>query len=283
MDIAIVSSTKDKASTNIKNNLINNFSFHNLEQEFNGNWVYKLNNKNGDIKLYTINSELIKADDLDRGITADIFLFISRHKAKEDRASLTCHPIGNFGKAENGGKENVLCISPSTFLKTIISELAKNAQGSGYEATVEATHHGPFMEKPLLFVELGSSEKYWDDKNGGSIAAKSIINAIEKCIEQSNYADSCESVFVIGGNHYNYAANKILLRSNFSVGHICSKHNLAELGANLIKGAMEKTLPNSKFALLDWKGLGKEKHRILNILKENKIEYKKNDKFLSEF
>ena len=42
---------------------------------------------------------------------------------------------------------------------------------------------------------------------------------------------------------------------------------------------MEKTYPKANFILLDWKGLGKEKQRILEILEKNNIKYERNDKF----
>ena len=88
-----------------------------------------------------------------------------------------------------------------------------------------------------------------------------------------------ESVFVIGGSHYNHVANKVMLKSKFAVGHICAKHNLENLDESLIKVAMEKIIPKPKFVLLDWKGLGKEKQRILDILEANNIEYRRSDKF----
>ena len=226
--------------------------------------LLKINNK---LKLYTINSELIFTDDLDKKIDADLFIFISKHRAQEDRASLTCHAIGNFGKAKHGGKEKTLCVSHSIFLKNIFIELNNNVK-EPYEVTLEATHHGPYMEKPVLFVELGSDEKYWKDKEGGNIVAKSLINALSK---ESNY----ENVFVIGGGHYSHVGNKAMLNSNLAVGHICVKYNLQDLNENLTKEAMEKC--KAKFILLDWKGLGKEKARIMEILEKNNIPYKRSD------
>jgi D-aminoacyl-tRNA deacylase len=205
------------------------------------------------------------------------------------------HAIGNFGKAEFGGREKTLCIAPSVYLKNIFNELSKNAQDSDYEASIEATHHGPYLEKPVLFVEIGSSEKEWIDENAGNIIAKSIINIIKKDNnifneknliinnesmkkinndENNNY----ESVFVIGGSHYNHVANKVMLKTDLAVGHICAKYNLENLDESLIKEAMEKTIPKAKFVLLDWKGLGKEKQRVVGILEKNNIEYKRSDK-----
>lgn len=287
MNIAIISYSKDKASINIKENLVNNFDFNELDEKFDNNNIFQTTIDNDIIKLYTINSEHIYTDGLDRKIDADLFIFISKHSAVEGRPSLTCHPIGNFGKAEKGGREKTLCTAPSFFLKNILNELNKNSDDADYDVTMEATHHGPFLEKPILFVEIGSSEKEWEDQNAGSIIAKSLISTIKN---NSNDNDSInknfneknnnyESVFVIGGSHYNHVATKAMLKTNFGVGHICAKYNLENLDESLIKQAMKKTIPEARFVLLDWKGLGKEKKGIVDILERSNIEYRRSDKF----
>ena len=97
-------------------------------------------------------------------------------------------------------------------------------------------------------------------------------------INKTSIENRYESVFVIGGSHYNHVANKAMLQSNLAVGHICAKYNLGNLDENMIKQAMKKIIPNPKFALVDWKGLGKEKQRILEILDKNNIEHRRSDK-----
>lgn len=299
MGIAIVSSSKDKAGMNIKESLINNFGFNKIEEKFGNNDIFQCAIKGKAIKLYTIGYELIHAENIDKDISADLFIFISKHVSQENHASLTCHPIGNFGKAEHGGKEKALCIAPAVYLKNILNELSKNAKGSDFDVTMESTHHGPFLEKPVLFVEIGSTEKEWVDKNAGNIIAKSVIGAINKYDGDNKSAlfsnqssqdnslnnrlninenKSYESVFIIGGSHYNHVANRAMLESNLAVGHICTKYNLENIDETLIKSAMEKIIPKPKFVLLDWKGLGKEKGRIIEILERNNIKYKRGDK-----
>ena len=273
MQIALISSTQDTASANIKERLLENYEFVKTEMKFDGNEVYGCLANDGDIKIYTINTPLITRDDLDKKIDADVFLFISRHRADGGRASLTVHPIGNFGKAGAGGKDGQLGISNPEYLKKILKELAKNTEGSGYEATVESTHHGPYMEKPALFVELGSNEKYWEDKEGAKIVAKSLMEALEA--KNNNY----EAVFVVGGSHYSHVANKVMLNTDYAVGHICPRHNFENLNMETLKQAMERSVPKAKLVLLDWKGLGKEKQRILEMLEKNNIRYKRSDKF----
>jgi len=277
MNIAIISSTKDLASLNIREALLDNLDFEKSDSQYDGNNIYesKINNKN--VKLYTINSDLINKENIDGEIDADLFLFVSKHRAKEERKTLTVHPIGNFGRAEFGGKERELCICPAAFFKSLFNSLIKHSENSGYEVTVEATHHGPYLEKPVLFIEVGSTEKEWRDKSAAIIAAKSIIGSL---IEINDGIKDMKSFFVVGGGHYNHIANKLMTNDGFLAGHICGKYNLEILDLKLIREAMEKTMPKVDSVLLDWKGMGKEKQRVVNILEENNIKYIRSDKLL---
>ncbi len=271
MKIALISSTQDPASENIKAQLLKNYSFETSSELFDSNAILKTTINKKEITLYTINSSLIHAEDIDYKIEADVFVFLSKHRAEEGRASVTLHPIGNFGKAEFGGKDQSLCACPSALLKDIFIELKKNIENTRYEATLEATHHGPFIEKPVLFLELGSTEEHWHDGEGALIVAKSLLSALEK--EEKKY----ESVIVLGGTHYGHVPNKAMLETEYSVGHICPKYNFSNLSEQLLLEMVEKTEPKPSFVLLDWKGLGSEKQKIVEMLEKNKIEYKRSD------
>lgn len=302
MQTAIIASKKDIAGMNIRDSMLNLFNFKEIEDKFDDNPVFELEEDN-EIKLYTTESVQIHAENIDKKIQADLFIFTSRHSAVSGLKTLSCHPIGNFGKAEFGGKENKLCIAPANFQKKALIELNKHGTEIEHEVTLEATHHGPYVEKPMMFVELGSNEDNWKNKEAANIIAKTIIKIL---IENNDYerlsfhksttngktnlekmqgdkfSEHFDSVFVIGGSHYNHVANKVMLKSNYAVGHICAKYNLENLNETLIEEAMEKTMPKAKFVLLDWKGLGKEKQRILKILEENNIKYERSDKFFKQ-
>jgi len=273
MNIAIISSTKDPASVNIKKALLKEYEFVIVEDKFEDNDVYGYLVGDKDIKLYTIDSELITTEDLDKKIEADMFIFISKHRAKDDRAVFTCHPIGNFTEAKMGGKDKALVSIPIFYFKEISNNLNENSESIDYGFNAEATHHGPFLEKPSLFVEIGSTKRQWSDRKAAHLAAKSVLESLEKENKK------LETYAVVGGMHYNYNANKLLLRSDFGVGHICPKYNFEFLDNSMIKQLLEKS--RTKKVLLDWKGLGKEKQRILELLERNKIKYERSDKFFS--
>ena len=272
MRIAIVSSSKDPVGINIRSNLTDLFDFKELNENFDGNPIFENQNiKNKTIKLYLINDELIFAENLDKRISADIFIFASKHRSKENTPSFAVHPIGNWANSCFGGKENTLCFSSAVLLKNIFIELNKIDNKNNYELTMEATHHGPYIEEPAVFVEIGSTEKEWNDKKNGEIIAKIIMNGIKN--ENKNY----KIAIGIGGPHYCNNFNKIILRTDIAVSHICPKYYLDKLDESLIKHSIEKTKEKVDFVLLDWKGLGKEKQRIVEMLKNLGLECKRSD------
>lgn len=134
---------------------------------------------------------------------------------------------------------------------------------------------GNYIEKPAVFIEIGSTINEWQDKNSGKIIAKAIIQGLL----DTNYQSSI-SAFGIGGQHYPSTFNKILLRTNYAIGHICPKYNLEFLDEEMIIQAMNKIIPKAELVILDWKGIGKEKQRIIDLLEKLKIKYERSDKIL---
>ena len=264
---AIIASSKDTAGTNIRNNLIELFDFEKINEKFDDNDVYQ--NKN--IKLYLTNDELVYSENIDKKIDADILIFASKHRSKENTPSFAAHAIGNWNEARLGGKEKHLCPSSAVLLKNLFVELNEIAKETNYEITLEATHHGPYVEKPAVFVEIGSTENEWNKKQNEEIVAKTIMDAIKN--ENKNY----KIAIGIGGSHYCSNFNKSLLRTDIALSHICPKYALQDLDEELINQAIEKTYEKIDFILLDWKGLGAEKQRIAEMLKNLSLEFKRTD------
>ncbi|MEK6892193.1 MAG: D-aminoacyl-tRNA deacylase [Nanoarchaeota archaeon] len=275
--IAIIASSKDHAGVNIRNNLLELFDFRKLNDKFDDNGVFqceKIHNKT--ISLYLTNNELIHSENIDKQIDADIFIFASKHRSKENTLAFTVHGIGNWNSAEMGGYEKKLCPSSAILMKNIFLELNKNAKHTTYEITMEATHHGPYIEKPAVFVEMGSTEKEWKDKTNGEIIAKTIMSSLEN--EKKDY----KIAVGIGGNHYCANFNKIMLRSDVALSYVCPKYALQNLNEDLIQQSLQKTIEKVDFAVLDWKGLGTEKKRIVEMLDKLSVKMERTDKILKD-
>ncbi|QQG38615.1 MAG: D-aminoacyl-tRNA deacylase [Candidatus Woesearchaeota archaeon] len=251
MKTCIVVSTTNKASMNIYENL----KRYNLK-----NVIFHLSEK-----------EIIDFEDLDKEVDADLFIFASSHKSESNKKSLCIHYPGNWNKNEMGGKERQLIITNSSVFKEGFVELNKLAKGLDYEVSTEADHHGPYLEKPAIFVEVGSTEKEYEDKKAGDVLAKVIAKMISNDKEY-------DTVMVFGGLHYNMTANKLLLNTNYAVSHICPKYRLEDLDEEIVKQALEKSVEKISFVVLDWKGLGKAKDKVLDILNKLSIKYERYDK-----
>ncbi|MEM2934767.1 MAG: D-aminoacyl-tRNA deacylase, partial [Candidatus Thermoplasmatota archaeon] len=116
-----------------------------------------------ELLLYFIDDLHIYHDNIDKEIEAigykvDTLVFASRHASLQNRKTLSVHAIGNFGVAEYGGKDGKL-IGCNPFLMLSALKILKEKNLENYEVCYEATHHGPYLEKPSFFIEVGSTKR----------------------------------------------------------------------------------------------------------------------------
>jgi D-aminoacyl-tRNA deacylase len=268
MHIAIIVSKLDPAGLNIKEHLLKSARFEESGQ-YEGNIVYELN----DAKLYTVNKESIHNEDIDKKISADLFIFATKHQSASGIHSLSVHAPGNWDEAEYGGATRKLCVAPASYLKEALQRLEKLAEGMHYEIIQECTHHGPYLGKPCFFIEIGSSNLEWINPEAGKVIAKVILDLIE------NPPKQYEAIFGIGGLHHTPNFKKIVIDSEYALGHVCPKYMIECLDKQMILQAIEKTQEKIKFAVLDWKGLAGEKESTVQMLNELKLDWKKTKDF----
>ncbi len=187
------------------------------------------------------------------------------------RKNICIHTPGNWSKAEFGGKDKTLCISPANYIKEAFLYLQKNNK-TDYEITLEVDHHGPYLTKPCFFIEIGSSEKQWIDPAPAKLIASTLKFLFNKKIKDY------ETAIGLGGMHYCNNFNKIESSTNIAFSHICPKYYLSNLNENLLQEAVNKSLPKPKFIILDYKGLGKEKNKIKDLLNNFNLEILRADK-----
>lgn len=217
------------------------------------------------IPFTEVEQRSIFCEHLDEKIEGDILIFATTHRSVQGVQSLAVHFPGNFGKADLGGKERKLCIAPASLLKELYLGLKKRYSG---EVTIEATHHGPFLKKPTVFIEIGSNEENWKDPVLGKIVADTLHEVLGR---EQKY----RTVVVLGGGHYSLEVNKILTDTEYAVGHFCPKHNLVYLDEEMLLQMYEKNVEKVECFALDWKGMGGEKERIISLLEKLKLPYKK--------
>ena len=270
MKYSIIVSVKDLAGMNIKERLLECFDFTELEDKFNDYPVYKLNN----IFLYTINKDTVNYENLENEIKSDFFIFATRHQSVSGEKTLSVHVPGNYSIAEFGGYDKELCTCPANLIKQAFINLNKLSKETDYKVTLEATHHGPLIRKPVIFIEIGSKEEQWKNKKAGNIIAKTIIKTINQ--EEKSY----ETAIGFGGSHYCSGFNKIELNSNIALSHICPKYTVDSLEKEMIQKMIKATYEKIDFALIDWKGLnGQGRSKIINLLEKLNISWKKTKEF----
>ncbi len=264
----IVASKKDSAGINITTQL----------SQFRKNPVLSAMNKDASsFDFYLVDEEIIYTEnlDLEKINNYDFIIFASKHKSEKNEKTLSVHAPGNWREAELGGKRGEVSRTSALFQKQIFEKLKANAKLHSlrdYKITLECTHHGPLIDKPCIFIEIGSTETEWNDRRAAFIVAVTIRDIIQG-FKENQYN---EVAIGIGGPHYCPNFNKIQLKSNIAISHIIPWYVLP-LNEEMVKQAIEKTVEEVDFALLDWKGLGnaEERQRIIQILNKLYLRYKK--------
>lgn len=231
----------------------------------------------GDFNFYLIDKEIILTEnlDLEKINQHDFIIFASKHKSEKKEKSLSVHAPGNWRLAEFGGVKEKVCKSSAQFQKQLFEKIQENYDKyhmKEYKLTLEATHHGPLIDKPCVFVEIGSTENEWKDRKAGFVIARAISETL-KSFKENQYN---ETAIAIGGPHYCPNFNKIQLNSNIAISHIIPQYALP-LTEEMVKEARDKTEEEVDFVLLDWKGLGNSEKRqeVLDILSKLYINHKK--------
>lgn len=252
MRIVILCSKGDEASVNIHSFLIK---------------LIKLQMGAHEVSLHLMDTESIYMEHVDKELSCDMIIFPTKHQSKSRIHSLSVHTQGNWGTAEIGGKSGELGISPACWLKAAMKLLSKKAENLHYEDIQECTHHGPYLDVPSFFIEIGSSLEEWRNPKAGKMIAETIVELLEMNIPM------CKTAVGVGGLHHTPNFKKIILDSNIAIGHVCPKYNLEHFDEKMLLQAMNKTFPKAELVIVDWKGLGEHKERIKKILEKAGVEW----------
>lgn len=264
----IVASKKDKAGINITTRL----------SQFRENPLVSTIRQESGFDFYLVDDEIIYNQNLnmERINKYDFIIFASKHSSEQKEKTLSIHAPGNWRKAELGGEDGKVSRTSAIFQKQLFEKLIENTKqynlDKDYKVTLEATHHGPSINKPCIFIEIGATETEWNDRRAGFVVAKTIDDAI-KGYKENPYN---EVAIAIGGPHYCPSFNRIQSNSNVAISHVIPRYVLP-LSEEMIKEAIQKTDEEVDFVLLDWKGIGNtnERQRIIEILDRWYLQYKK--------
>ncbi len=176
-------------------------------------------------------------------IESDYAVVLSPHRSRTAGKMITAHFPGNWGTAEMGGKDRTLNIAYASRIKEFIKSAARLAEGSGWPVCMEADHHGPTPVKPIIFVEIGSSENEWASREAAGIVAKATADMLKSTA-------TYESVFGVGGGHYAKEFTQLMLKSGLAVGHILPKYSIDGIDYGLFLQAIKKSVEKTSSVVL---------------------------------
>jgi len=219
----LVATRTDPASLNIASQLLGKHKWKCLESKRNEcmSIVSASGNK---VFLWLVNEPLLQLNNPNMLFLADLtcadetkevqycvneVVFLSRHVASSGTLSLTVHPIGIPWLLDNtlSGGIPGKCSPPnrriSSIFRSILHETKFRSFENKFQVTLEATHHGPYVDLPACFVEIGSSENEWSDTDAGNILADCLAEELElEKQRESLETDTNIVVISIGGGHY---------------------------------------------------------------------------------
>ncbi|MCI4373682.1 MAG: D-aminoacyl-tRNA deacylase [Thermoplasmata archaeon] len=157
-------------------------------------------------------------------------VFPSIHRSESNVPCLTVHPLGNTGDtAEVGGRPRVLTPTDPRRMASALRSLAERGAAIGLSATFEATHHGPELQLPAMFVEIGYGTEPGPPPSAVRVLADVIPNLDD--------ASSDRVALAVGGGHYAPHFTDLVLKRQWAFGHIISRHSLATLNPEMARSA----------------------------------------------
>jgi len=232
MTVLIIASSEDPASTNIKNSLLEQTTWeeHGTFYDFPIFRHVSMNN----LVIVTIPDKKIRHENIDievheqLHIDPKIAIFLSRHRSKMGEPTLTVHPIGNFADAEFGGQPKTLVPCAPRMMTHLLRLIKKNLQPTDldYKVCYEVTHHGPFLKVPSLFVEVGSTEIQWQQKEPASIIATSLLELLTTYQYEDEFPKEIPVLLGIGGGHYAPRFTDVVFQKNAAFGHMIPSYHI---------------------------------------------------------
>jgi D-aminoacyl-tRNA deacylase len=208
--------------------------------------------------MVTINEHHLDVDDIDKRAMTELGLpppstviYLSRHRSESGLRTLTVHPIGCYGKADFGGKDGTLVLSspgPMTLALRLVYERTL-ARGLEFKVSFETTHHGPYLETPTFYIEIGSEEKAWAEVPPAEVLASVVLDVIK-----AGSGDKDPIAIGVGGGHYTPRFTDLARKKRISFGHMVPGYALEKASEESLAQAFKKT-PGARFVYFHRKAL----------------------------
>jgi D-tyrosyl-tRNA(Tyr) deacylase len=167
-------------------------------------------------------------------VSRPTLVYPSIHRSERNVSCLTVHPLGNPGEsAEVGGRPRTLVPTDPPRMAAALRALAEGGDRVGLPATFEATHHGPELDLPAFFVEIG----YGEEPEPPSAA----VQVLADMIPHLTPVEGDRVALAVGGGHYAPHFTDLALKRRWAFGHLLSRHALSSLTPEVARRALEQT------------------------------------------
>jgi len=234
----LLSSTKDTASMNILSEVLK-IEGWGEERDFPHGLVTI--HEEFEVQILLIDNLHILADGIDKehrestGFPVNEVLVLSKHASASEVPALTLHAIGVPGETPHGergrsGGVKGKAVPPSTKFGDMFRIMRKIAIEASldkeYDITLEATHHGPLLDSPTLYLEIGSDEERWTDSRAARVWAQaiSICLGMSEDAQQREWPGEGDVMIGLGGGHYAPRHKAIISETEVWVGHILANY-----------------------------------------------------------
>ncbi len=197
-------------------------------------------------------------------VADELIVVASTHRSEQGVNALTVHATGNWThEAPYGGLPRALSATMAGAIRAAFDKLREEAASErGLEkwwVGLEATHHGPFSEVPLIYVEFGGDEAARASFSGAAAVAEACIAAV------TGTRPSKKAAVGVGGGHYAPAFTRSMSEDLHDFGHILPKYAIPE-GIDLIAEAVRRTADGCRTLVIDWKGVpGAYRQAVLRV------------------
>lgn len=249
----LVVNRADSASINIRDRLLETGDWVDTGSTFRG---HPMHQRGYDVLVEvdgpTIHDEALSDDLLNLEWPIHAVWFLSRHAAASGQPSFTVHPIGNPGDAPYGGQPGTFSPAAARDMGALLRRLQhhRDAAELDHQVSYEATHHGPYMALPSLFVEIGSDDRWYEVPQMGEVLAAAVTDVLDG----EGYIDGPIQVGV-GGGHYVPRMNDKALAGEADFGHMLAAYAIdADGDGSVVAEAWAKT-PGAEVVYVHKKGL----------------------------
>lgn len=275
----IVFSKGNAAGENIAKKLIMHHNFKPEENTTSSDRMYSWKTwSNGSFRLLELSTMHIYSDSLwpyPQFNSSDLIVMLSTHKSEADLPCVSIHSNGNFGEGNKlGGNPRELAYSSASAQKIGLTYLSMHPL-VGFPFFLEATHHGPTTWKsPIVWVEIGSSEKEYGNDAAGELMASCAMEICQKWKigQKANAGDKTAIGF--GGTHYCAKFSRLIMEKDYELSYIFSKHVCPETTVEMIKQAIHKSSEKVELALIEKKSMNAQiREKIIMALKDANLPY----------